>query len=51
MTFSETVAWFSIWHLKLIENGGATHDFESGPPKDHLNSNFWAKDLDVTFIS
>jgi hypothetical protein len=33
--------WFSIWHLKLIENGGVTHNFESGPPKDHFNSNFW----------
>jgi hypothetical protein len=38
-------------HLKLIENGGATHNFESGPPKDHFNSNFWAKDFDVIFIS
>jgi hypothetical protein len=25
--------------LKLIENGGITHNFESGPPKDHFNSN------------
>jgi hypothetical protein len=24
----------------LIENGGVTHNFESGPPKDHFNSNF-----------
>jgi hypothetical protein len=24
---------------------------ESGPPKDHFNSNFWAKDFDVIFIS
>jgi hypothetical protein len=39
------------WHLKLIENGGVTHNFESGPPKDHFNSNFWAKDFDVIFIS
>jgi hypothetical protein len=23
-----------------IENGGVTHNFESGPPKDHFNSNF-----------
>jgi hypothetical protein len=21
-----------------IENGGVTHNFESGPPKDHFNS-------------
>jgi hypothetical protein len=26
--------------LWLIENGGDTHNFESGPPKDHFNSNF-----------
>jgi hypothetical protein len=40
------------WSLgKLIENGGVTHNFESGPPKDHFNSNFWAKDFDVIFIS
>jgi hypothetical protein len=38
---------FSIWHLKLIDNGGVTHNFESGPPKDHFNSNLWSKDLDV----
>ena len=31
--------------------GGVTHNFESGPPKDHFKSNFWAKDLDVIFIS
>jgi hypothetical protein len=37
--------------LLLIENGGATHNFESGPPKDHFNLNFSAKDLDVIFIS
>jgi hypothetical protein len=24
----------------LIENGGVKHNFESGPPKDHFNSNF-----------
>jgi hypothetical protein len=24
----------------LIENGGVAHNFESGPPKDHFNSNF-----------
>jgi hypothetical protein len=24
----------------LIENGGVTHNFESGPPTDHFNSNF-----------
>jgi hypothetical protein len=42
-----------IDHLvfNLTENGGATHNFESGPLKDHFNSNFWAKDLDVIFIS
>jgi hypothetical protein len=22
------------------ENGGVTHNFENGPPKDHFNSNF-----------
>jgi hypothetical protein len=46
-----SLTWFSIWHRKLIENGGVTHNFESGPPKDHFNSNFWAKDFDVIFIS
>jgi hypothetical protein len=35
----------------LIENGGVTHNFESGPPKDHFNSNFRAKDFDVIFIT
>jgi hypothetical protein len=45
------LTWFSIWHLKLIENGGVTHNFESGLPKNHFNSNFWAKDFDVIFIS
>jgi hypothetical protein len=24
----------------LIENGDVTHNFESGPPKDHFNPNF-----------
>jgi hypothetical protein len=24
-----------------------THNFESGPPKDHFNSNFLATDFDV----
>ena len=47
----QSLTWFSIWHLKLIENGGVTHNFENGPPKDHFNSNFWAKDFDVIFIS
>jgi hypothetical protein len=47
----KSLSWFSIWHRKLIENGGVTHNFESGPPKDHFNSNFWAKDFDVIFIS
>jgi hypothetical protein len=28
------------YDLKLIENGGVTHNFESGPPKDHFNPNF-----------
>ena len=26
--------------FKLIENGGVTHNFESGPLKDHFKSNF-----------
>jgi hypothetical protein len=26
-------------------------NLESGPPKDHFNSNFRAKDLDMIFIS
>jgi hypothetical protein len=30
---------------------GVTHNFESGPLKDHFNSNFWVKDFDVNFIS
>jgi hypothetical protein len=30
----------------LIENGGAARNLESGPPKDHFNSNFRAKDLE-----
>ena len=25
---------------KVDRNGGVTHNFESGPPKDHFNSNF-----------
>jgi hypothetical protein len=31
-----------IAHLvfNLTENGGVTHNFENGPPKDHFNSNF-----------
>ena len=31
-----------IAHLvfNLIENGGVTHNIESGPPKDYFNSNF-----------
>jgi hypothetical protein len=29
--------------------GGVTHNFESGPPKDHFNSNFSAKDFDVIY--
>jgi hypothetical protein len=35
----------------LIENGGVTHNFESGPPKDNFNSNFRATDFDVIFFS
>jgi hypothetical protein len=46
----KSLTWFLIWHLKLIENGGVTHNFESGPPKDHFNSNFWATDFDVISI-
>jgi hypothetical protein len=34
-----------------MKNGGVTHNFESGPLKDHFNLNFSAKDLDVIFIS
>jgi hypothetical protein len=35
----------------MIENGGVTHNFESGPPKDLFNSNFRATDFDVIFFS
>jgi hypothetical protein len=45
-----TSTWFLIWHLKLIKNGGVTHHFESGPPKDHFNSNFWAKQMLMLFF-
>jgi hypothetical protein len=35
-----------------MANGGVARNLESGPPKDHFNSNFRAKDfLDVIFIS
>jgi hypothetical protein len=42
-----------IAHLvfNLLENGGVARNLESGPPKDHFNSNFRAKDLDVIFFS
>ena len=42
---------FNLTSKVEIENGGVTHNFESGPPQDHFNSNFWAKDFDVIFIS
>jgi hypothetical protein len=35
----------------LCLTGGVARNLESGPPKDHFNSNFRAKDLDVIFIS
>jgi hypothetical protein len=31
---------------KVDGNGSVTHNFESGPPRDHFNSNF-----DVIFLS
>jgi hypothetical protein len=31
---------FNLTSKVEIENGGVTHDFESGPPKDYFNSNF-----------
>jgi hypothetical protein len=31
----------------LIENGIVAHNIQSGPSKDHFNSNFLAKDFDV----
>jgi len=31
---------FNLTSKVEIENGGITHNFESGPPKDHFNSNF-----------
>ena len=31
---------FNLTSIKLIENGGVAHNFESGPPKDHFNLNF-----------
>jgi hypothetical protein len=33
----------------LIENGGVTHNFESGPPKDHSNSNLGDLGIDCTY--
>jgi hypothetical protein len=42
---------FNLTSKVEIENGGVTHNFESGPPKDHFNSNFQAKNFDVIFIS
>jgi hypothetical protein len=38
-------------YQNVIENGGVTHNFESGPPKDHFNSNFWAKKILMWFLS
>ena len=29
---------FNLTSKVEIENGGVTHNFESGPPKDHFNS-------------
>jgi hypothetical protein len=37
--------WFSIWRIKFIENGGVTHTFEGGPPKDYFRLKFWAEDF------
>ena len=34
---------FNLTSIKLIENGGVTHNFESGPPKDHFNLKFLSK--------
>jgi hypothetical protein len=31
---------FNLTSKVEIENGGVTHNFESGPLKDHFNSNF-----------
>ena len=31
---------FNLTSKVEIENGVVTHNFESGPPKDHFNSNF-----------
>ena len=36
---------------KVDRKWGCYTYFESGPPKDHFNSNFRAKDFDVIFIS
>jgi hypothetical protein len=47
---SDSPTLHSRWLLFLkIEISSIVH-FESGPPKDHFNSNFWAKDLDGIFI-
>jgi hypothetical protein len=51
---SDSPALHSKWLLLLkieISLVVVTHNFESGPLKDHFNSNFWAKDFDVIFIS
>jgi hypothetical protein len=32
--------WLLLLKIEILENGGVTHNFESGPPKDHFNSNF-----------
>ena len=31
---------FNLTSKVEIENRGVTHNFESGPPKDHFDSNF-----------
>jgi hypothetical protein len=37
--------WLLLLKIEISKNGGVTHNFESGPPKDHFNSNFSAKDF------
>jgi hypothetical protein len=32
-----------------MEDGGITHNFESGPTRDHLSSGFWGEDFNVIF--
>ena len=38
----EPVIAYLVFNLtsRVDSNGGVTHNFESGPPKDHFNSNF-----------